>query len=107
MVNSTTPRFGPRCPPVCESTLIRSSRTSWASCGRSGSFSALISAGERIPSNIRGVAAVVLEEADVVIFVYSFFLHRRGRFFSRFESLYGRLAGMIASNNLDPLLGAG
>src|SRR6476469_10160001 len=106
MVNSTTPRFGPRWPPVCDNTLISSSRTSCASCGRSSSFSALMSAGERIPSNTRGGAAVS-EEADVVILVCSFFSGRRFLFRRRIEILYYSLPGMVASNDLDPLLGAG
>src|SRR4051794_13861611 len=108
MVNSTTPRFGPRCPPVCDRTLISSSRTSCASWGRSSSFSALMSAGERIASNIRGIVAVS-EEADVVILVCSFFFPGRRRFFfrRRLEILYYSLAGMVASNDLNPLLGAG
>src|SRR6266513_2253999 len=108
MVNSTTPRFGPRWPPVCESTLINSSRTSSASCGRSCSLSALMSAGERIPSNTR-VAVAVSEEADVVILVCSFFLRACGRFLlrGRLEILYHRFAGIVTSNDLDPLFGAG
>src|SRR3977135_2290853 len=108
MVSSTTPRFGPRCPPVCESTLISSSRTSWASWGSSSSFSVLMSAGERIPSNSR-VAVVVSEEADVVILVCSFFLRARGRFLlrGRLEILYHRFARIVTSNDLDPLFGAG
>src|SRR6266513_2580359 len=108
MVNSTTPRFGPRWPPVCESTLISSSRTSWASCGRSSSLTALMSAGERIPSNSR-VAVAVSEEADVVILVCSFFLRSRSRFLlrGRLEILYHRFAGIVTSNDLNPLLRAG
>src|ERR1041385_5296493 len=110
MVNSTTQRFGPRWPPVWDRTLINSSRTSCASCGRSSSFSALMSAGERIPSNTRGAAAVavaVSEEADVVILVCSFFSGRRFLFRRGLEILYYSLAGMVASNDLDPLLGVG
>src|SRR5436305_4209906 len=108
MVSSTTPRFGPRWPPVCESTLINSSRTSCASWGRSCSFSALISAGERIPSNTRGAAAVS-EEADVVILDCSFFLRPRQCFLfrGRLEILYHRFARIVTSNDLDPLFGAG
>src|SRR3954469_5248600 len=108
MVNSTTPRFGPRWPPVCDSTLINSSRTSWASCGRSSWLNALMSAGERIASNSR-VAAVVSEEADVVILVCSFCFpwRRRFLFHSRLKILYHRFACMVTSNDLDSLLGAG
>src|SRR5437868_2660849 len=108
MVSSTTPRFGPRWPPVCDRTLINSSRTSCASCGKSSSFSALMSAGKRIPSNTRGAAAGgVSEEADIVILVCSFFSDRRFLFRLRLEILYYSLAGMVASNDLDPLLGVG
>src|SRR5256885_16766254 len=107
MVSSTTPRFGPRWPPVCDRTLISSSRTSWASCGRSSSFSALMSAGDRIPSNNRGAAAAVSEEADVVILVCSFFGGRRFLFRRRFEILHYSFSGMVASDDLDPLLGVG
>src|ERR1700726_2531607 len=108
MVNSTTPRFGPRCPPVCDNTLISSSRTSWASCGRSCSFSALMSAGERIPSSNLGAAAVS-EESDFVICVCSFFLRpgRRFLFRDRLEILYYRFSRVVASNDLDPLFRAG
>src|SRR5207247_2760528 len=80
IVNSTTPRFGPRWPPVCERTLISSSRTSCASCGRSCSRSALISTGERIPSSRRVGAAVaweVSEEFDFVICACRFVGHVR------------------------------
>src|SRR5712675_144534 len=115
MVNSTTPRFGPRCPPVCERTLISSSRTSCASCGRSCSRSALISAGERIPSSKRFVASVVSvvfglsEEFDFVISAFGFdpcFLGRT-RFLRRLEFLYYGFPGAVTSNDLDLLLGVG
>src|SRR6266566_6744429 len=115
MVNSTTPRFGPRCPPVCERTLISSSRTSCASCGRSCSRSALMSAGERIPSSKRFGAFVISlvcgpsEEFDFVIGAFGFdrcFL-RRTRFLGRLEFLYYGFPGAITSNDLDLLLGVG
>src|ERR1043166_4821705 len=112
MVNSTTPRFGPRCPPVCERTLISSSRTSWASCGRSCSRSALMSAGERIPSSKRFGSFVIsvvcgfLEEFDFVIVAFGFdrcFLGRT-RFLRRLEFLYYGFPGAVASNDFNLLL---
>src|SRR5581483_118395 len=72
IVSSTTPRFGPRCPPVCERTLISSSRTSCASWGKSCSRSALISPGERMPSRRRlaiGVASEICEDSEEFDFV--------------------------------------
>src|SRR6266478_7919829 len=115
MVSSTTPRFGPRCPPVCERTLISSSRTSCASCGRSCSRSALISAGERIPSRRRLAAAVVSEvrefseEFDFVICILGVIGTRRlsGRLRRWLEVFNYRLACAIASNDLDLLLRIG
>src|SRR5216684_7720715 len=111
MVNSTTPRFGPRCPPVWDKTLISSSRTSCASCGRSSSRSALTSAGERIPSSKRAGAAVSadLEEFGFVIFVFGFISHigRRRGLLGCFEIFHDRFAGAVAGNHLDLLLRAG
>src|SRR6266481_6918371 len=113
MVNSTTPRFGPRCPPVCERTLISSSRTSCASCGRSCSRSALMSAGERIPSSKRfgaSFASVVCgfsEEFDFVIGAFGFgrcFLGS-SRFLCGLELFYYGFAGTTTSNDFDLLLG--
>src|SRR4030095_10679862 len=115
MVSSTTPRFGPRCPPVCERTLISSSRTSCASCGKSCSRSALMSAGERIPSSKRFGASVVpvgcgfSEEFDFVIGAFRFdrcFLGRI-RFLRRLEFLYYGFPGAVASNDFNLLLGIG
>src|SRR5438046_7766270 len=113
MVNSTTPRFGPRCPPVCERTLIRSSRTSCASCGRSCSRSALMSAGERIPSSKRfGASGVSMvwgfsEEFDFVIGAVQFCYCFLGNcpFLRRLEFLYYWFAGAVSSNDFDFLLG--
>src|ERR1051325_6360783 len=110
MVSSTTPRFGPRCPPVWERTLINSSRTSWASCGSSCSLSALISAGERIPSSKRvGGAVVVSEESDVLIlFFFSIGWLRVGRrICDRLKILHSCFAGTVSSNHFDLLFGAG
>src|SRR2546423_14631348 len=115
MVSSTTPRFGPRCPPVCERTLISSSRTSCASCGKSCSRSALISAGERIPSSKRFGASVVsvvcgfLEEFDFVIGAFGFdrcFLGRE-RFLRGLEFLYYGLSRAVAGNDSNLLLALG
>src|SRR5262245_16444027 len=115
MVNSTTPRFGPRCPPVCERTLISSSRTSWASCGRSCSRSALMSAGERIPSSKRFGVSVVLvvckssEEFDFVIGAFGFdrrFLGRT-RFVCRLEFLNYCFPGAVSSNDFNLLFRIG
>src|SRR4030095_13294818 len=115
MVNSTTPRFGPRCPPVCERTLISSSRTSCASWGKSCSLSALISAGERIPSSNRAVLAVASEaggdseESDFFIGVLGFIDHAaRSRRLGRWLEIFNRrLAGAVAGNDLDLLLRVG
>src|SRR6266850_4089695 len=115
MVNSTTPRFGPRCPPVWERTLISSSRTSCASCGRSCSRSALMSAGERIPSSKRfgaSVASVVRgfsEEFDFVIGAFGFdrCFVGRARFLRRLEFLYYWFPGAVPSNDFNLLLGVG
>src|SRR5882757_2107532 len=96
MVNSTTPRFGPRCPPVCERTLISSSRTSCASCGRSCSRSALMSAGERIPSS-KCIGAFGFDRC---------FLGRT-RFLRRLEFLYYGFPGGVAGNDFNLLLGVG
>src|SRR5450631_196022 len=107
IVNSTTPRFGPRCPPVCESTLTSSSRTSWASCGKSCSRSALISAGERIPSSRRAVA-VVSEKSDFIILAFGF-IHRFGwrcNLRCRFEIFYKGFSCAVPSNDVDLLFGA-
>src|SRR5438093_197215 len=115
MVSSTTPRFGPRCPPVWERTLISSSRTSCASCGRSCSRTALMSAGERIPSSKRFGAVVVSvacglsEEFDFVIGAFGFDRCFLGRtpFLGRLEFLYYGFPCAVASNDLDLLLGVG
>src|SRR5215469_1955980 len=115
IVNSTTPRFGPRCPPVWERTLISSSRTSCASCGRSCSRSTLISAGEWIPSSKRLGAAVASEpwedseEFDFVICVLRFIgsgarCFRLLRWLELFN--YG-FARAVAGNDFDLLLGVG
>src|SRR5438552_6958507 len=112
IVSSTTPRFGPRWPPVCESTLISSSRTSCASCGRSSSRSALMSAGERTPSSRRAGAAVasevleVSEEFDFVICAFGFldlFVSSSG-FLRRLELFNYGFACTVARNDLDLLL---
>src|SRR6516165_572294 len=114
-VNSTTPRGGPRCPPVCERTLISSSRTSCASCGRSCSRSALMSAGERIPSSKRFGAFVISvvrgfsEEVDFVIGAFGFdrwFLGRT-RFLRRLEFFNYGFPGAVASNDFNLLLRIG
>src|SRR6188472_1488499 len=113
IVSSVTPRFGPRCPPVCERTLINSSRTSCASCGRSCSRSALISLGERIPSSKRFAASVVSlgcrfsEEIDFVIGAFGFdrrFLGRT-RFLRGLELLYYGFPTAVAGNDFNFLLG--
>src|SRR5438477_5785120 len=112
IVSSTTPRFGPRWPPVCESTLISSSRTSCASCGRSSSRSALMSAGERTPSSRRAGAAVALEvseEFDFVICAFGFldlFVCSSG-FLRRLELFNYGFACAVARNDLDLLLRVG
>src|SRR5260370_34543216 len=115
MVNSATPRFGPRCPPVCERTLISSPRTSCASCGRSCSRSALMSAGERIPSSKRFGAFVISvvcglsEKFDFVIGAFGFdrcFLGRN-RFLGRLAFLYYGFPGAVTSNDFNPLLDVG
>src|SRR5215471_11520722 len=115
IVSSTTPRLGPRWPPVCERTFISSSRTSWASCGRSCSRSALMSAGERIPSSKRFGASVVSvicgfsEEFDFVIGAFSFDRCFLGRtpFLRRLEFFNYGFPGAVASNDFNLLLGIG
>src|SRR4029077_333025 len=115
IVNSVTPRFGPRWPPVCERTLISSSRTSCASCGRSCSRSALMSAGERIPSSKRfGPPAVSVvcgfsEEFDFVIGAFGFdcCLLGSSRFFWRIEFFNYGFPSAVASNDFNLLLGVG
>src|SRR6266404_2320427 len=109
MVNSTTPRLGPRCPPVCDNTLTSSSRTSWASCGRSCSRSALISAGERIPSKRRAAGAVASEESDFIILLFLFIdrFGRRCNLLGWLEIFHERFARAIASDDVDLLFGAG
>src|SRR5262249_17510641 len=113
IVSSTTPRFGPRCPPVWERTLISSSRTSCASCARSCSRRALMSAGERIPSSRRldsAVASAVSEFSEQLDFVICILgvigtgrrLGRLGRWLELFNY---RLACAIASNDFNLLLG--
>src|SRR5438132_3923555 len=108
MVSSTTPRFGPRCPPVCERILMSSSRTSCASCGRSCSRSALISAGERIPSSKRA-GAEDSEEFDFIICAFGF-IDGFGcccRFLHWFEIFHYGFASAVAGNDFDLLLGVG
>src|SRR5258705_1172942 len=111
MVSSTTPRFGPRCPPVCERTLISSSRTSCASCSRSCSRSALMSAGERIPSSKRAGVAVWVdsEEFDFIICVFGFShcVGRCYRFRRCFELFHSCLAGAVAGDDFDLVLCVG
>src|SRR3954468_17407716 len=113
MVSSTTPRFGPRCPPVCERTLISSSRTSWASCGNSCSRSALISAGEWMPSSKRfgpfviSVTCGFSEEFDFVIGAFRFDRCFLGRicYLRRLEFLYYSFACAVTGNDFNLLLG--
>src|SRR5207253_841455 len=50
-VSSTTPRFGPRCPPVFERTEISSSRISSARISSWGTVSVLTSSGEWMVSS--------------------------------------------------------
>ncbi len=52
MVSSTTPRFGPRWPPVWETLPIRNSLTSAASCSSCASDNLLRSCGLRMVSKI-------------------------------------------------------
>src|SRR6188472_2462517 len=115
IVSSVTPRFGPRCPPVCERTLISSSRTSCASCGKSCSRSALMSDGEWIPSSKRFGASVISavcrfsEEVDFVIDTFGFdrcFLGRN-RFLSGLEFLYYGFASAVTGNDFNLFLGIG
>src|ERR1043166_8747787 len=115
IVSSTTPRFGPRCPPVWERTPISSSRTSCASWGWSCSRSALMSAGERIPSSRRAGAAVASEvradseELDFIICAFGFIdaFGWSGRFWCRLEILNYRFSCTVASYDFDLLLGLG
>src|SRR5437879_10561082 len=107
MVNSTTPKFGPRCPPVWERTLISSSRTSCASCGRSCSRSAFTSAGEWIPSSSRAGAAP--SEKSDFIGLFSSFIDRFVVdlcFRCRFKLFHDWFAGAVVGDDFDLLLGA-
>src|SRR6266436_2666460 len=112
IVSSTTPRFGPRCPPVWERTLISSSRTSCASCGRSCSRSALMSVGERTPSSKRAAATAGWADSEELDFVIYFlgFIDPAGSGFRLLRWLelfnYG-FACTVARNDLDFLLGVG
>src|SRR6266700_6319135 len=112
MVSSTTPRFGPRCPPVCERTLISSSRTSCASCGRSCSRSALMSEGERIPSSKRAGATAGLadsEEFDFIICAFGLVngFGRSGWLLRWLKIFNYGFARAVAGNDFDLLLGVG
>src|SRR5215467_4109223 len=115
IVSSTTPRFGPRCPPVWERTLISSSRTSCASCGRSCSCNALISAGERTPSSKRGGTALpseiwdASEEFDFIVCAFGFIcgFGRSCRFRCGLEILHYRLSCAVASYDFNLLFGVG
>src|ERR1019366_1897036 len=57
MDSSTTPRLGPRGPPLAESTVISSSRISPASCSSSAIESRLTWSGESIKSRMRGIVS--------------------------------------------------
>src|SRR5260370_19493879 len=112
MVNSTTPRFGPRWPPVCESTLISSARTSCASCGKSCSRSVLISAGEWIPSSKRAATAAgsdASEEFDFIISVFGFSncAGRCRRLGHCFKVFHDGFSSTVAGNDFDLLLRLG
>src|ERR1035441_8798574 len=61
MVSSTTPRLGPRCPPLLERTVISRSRISAASCSSSGRESFRTRPGESIPSSILAIASAIRE----------------------------------------------
>src|SRR5205085_5832470 len=106
MVSSTTPRLGPRCPPVCESTLISSSRTSCASCGKSFSGIALMLAGPPIVSSRRIPWS---EEADVIVLLFLNRIrgNRRAWRFRRVKLLHRYFSGMIARDDFNLLLGLG
>src|ERR1051325_3042219 len=56
MVNSTTPRFGPRCPPFLERTVISSCRISSASCCNWSSLSFFTCSGLSTMSRYRFIA---------------------------------------------------
>src|ERR1700704_3684722 len=106
IVSSTTPRLGPRCPPVWERTETRSSRTSWASCGKSCSLNAFTSAGERMPSSKR-FFSLGLEEFDVVIVVahrLRRLLNGRSRIIGRFKILYKSFSGIVPGDDLNLFL---
>src|SRR5205823_12864738 len=107
MVSSTTPRFGPRCPPVWERTFTSSSRTSCASCGNSCSPSALISAGEPTVSSKRG-GVTASEEFDFIIVVLGWLYRGAGRrrFLARLEIFHECFAGAIAGDYLNLLFRA-
>src|SRR5436853_1579384 len=110
IVNSTTPRFGPRWPPVCDKMRINSSRTSCASCGKSCSRSAFIFAGPWIPSSNRVGFSIrvvlVSEESDFII--PQFFVGLLiivVRFGRGFKIFHHRLSRVVPGDYLDLLLG--
>src|SRR5919197_5554515 len=115
IVSSTTPRLGPRCPPVWERTLISSSRTSCASWSRSCSRNALISAGDRMPSRRRlgvGFAPEICEDSEEFDFVICILgiigsAPLRGRLLRWLEIFDYSLPCAVASDYFDLLLGLG
>src|SRR5271165_5800748 len=60
MVNSTTPRFGPRWPPFFESLVISSCRISSASCNSWGGVSFFTCAGSSTISRYRLILLLLL-----------------------------------------------
>src|ERR1035437_7524246 len=60
MVSSTTPRLGPRCPPLLERTVISRSRISAASCSSSERESCRTCSGESMPSSMLAIVSVNL-----------------------------------------------
>src|SRR6266545_6797414 len=64
MVNSTTPRFGPRCPPFLASLTINSWRISSASCFCCSSVSFLTCAGLSTMSRYRLIGLFIIQEGD-------------------------------------------
>ena len=77
MVSSTTPRFGPRCPPVVARVLMRVRRIFSASAGRCSSGRSLTSCGPRIA----GISMSSKESDFIVFFSFRFGLFFRSAFF--------------------------
>src|SRR5215469_5626079 len=103
MVNSTTPRFGPRWPPFRETASIRNSLISLASTVSSSGVSALTSRGLQIDSSM--VIWCAPHVADAAVLGASGTLHDR-RMGTPPESGLGRSRAMRPGTNSTSLFRA-